>query len=52
MLTGTVDVINGFAEELAAATSEQNLFDRIRSRYDRWNLYLLAGEMKYVSCSS
>ncbi|KAF5616772.1 metallo-beta-lactamase superfamily [Fusarium tjaetaba] len=43
MLTGTADYINGFAEELAAATSEQNLFERMRSRYDRWNLYLLAG---------
>ncbi|KAF4952763.1 hypothetical protein FGADI_6516 [Fusarium gaditjirri] len=46
MLTGTADYINGFAEELAAATSEQNLFERVRSRYDRWNLYLLAGSSK------
>ncbi|KAF5617838.1 metallo-beta-lactamase superfamily [Fusarium sp. NRRL 25303] len=46
MLTSTADYINGFAEELAAATSEQNLFERMRSRYDRWNLYLLAGSSK------
>ncbi|KAF5555300.1 metallo-beta-lactamase superfamily [Fusarium napiforme] len=43
MLKGTAEYINGFAEELVAATSEQNLFERMRSRYDRWNLYLLAG---------
>ncbi|KAF5583626.1 metallo-beta-lactamase superfamily [Fusarium pseudocircinatum] len=46
MLTGTADYIKAFAEELAAATSEQNLFERMRSRYDRWNLYLLAGSSK------
>ncbi|CAG9975062.1 unnamed protein product [Clonostachys byssicola] len=37
------DYINGFAEELEVATSEGDLFNRIRSRYDRWNLFLLAG---------
>ncbi|KAF5703476.1 metallo-beta-lactamase superfamily [Fusarium globosum] len=46
MLTGTADYINGFEKELAAATSERNLFERMQSRYDRWNLYLLAGSSK------
>ncbi|KAF5568412.1 metallo-beta-lactamase superfamily [Fusarium phyllophilum] len=40
MLTSTADYITGFAEELAAATSEQNLFERMRSRSvpARWQL--------------
>ncbi|CCT69225.1 related to Zn-dependent hydrolases, including glyoxylases [Fusarium fujikuroi] len=46
MLTSTADYIHGFVEELAAATSEKNLFERMRFRYDRWNLYLLAGSSK------
>ncbi|KAF4503064.1 metallo-beta-lactamase superfamily [Fusarium agapanthi] len=46
MLTSTADYSNGFAEELEAATSERNLFERMRSRYDRWNLHLLAGRSK------
>ncbi|KAI8682260.1 Lactamase-B domain-containing protein [Fusarium sp. Ph1] len=43
MLESTADYINGFAQELEAAQSREDLFERMRSRYDRWNLYLLAG---------
>ncbi|KAF5646381.1 metallo-beta-lactamase superfamily [Fusarium sp. NRRL 52700] len=46
MLRSTADYITRFEEELAVATTEQHLFERMRSRYDRWNLYLLAGSSK------
>ncbi|KAH7129447.1 beta-lactamase-like protein [Dactylonectria estremocensis] len=43
MLKGTEDYIKGFAEELDRTDDVQELFDRMRARYQRWNLFLLAG---------
>ncbi|KAL2886087.1 Arsenate reductase glutaredoxin family protein [Ceratocystis lukuohia] len=46
MIRSTANYIEGFAEEVKAAESEEDLFNRMRSRYSRWNLYLLAGSCK------
>ncbi|KAJ4265951.1 hypothetical protein NW762_003924 [Fusarium torreyae] len=46
MLKVTAEYINGFAEQLEDANGEEDLFQKMRSRYDRWNLYLLAGSAK------
>lgn len=41
MLKGTKEYIKGFEEELGMAASEEDLFERMKARYSRWNLNLL-----------
>lgn len=43
MLEGTEEYIRGFEEELGRAGSKEELFEKMRARYQRWNLYLLDG---------
>lgn len=46
MLNSTKEYIKGFEEELGKATNEEDLFQRMKARYSRWNLYLLDGGCK------
>ncbi|KAJ9145525.1 Metallo-beta-lactamase domain protein [Pleurostoma richardsiae] len=41
MLESTKEYIKGFEEELGKARSAEDLFKRMRSRYPRWNLWIL-----------
>lgn len=43
MLEGTEEYIRGFEEEVGKAGSKEELFEKMRARYERWNLYLLDG---------
>ncbi|GME66075.1 hypothetical protein GTA08_BOTSDO10502 [Neofusicoccum parvum] len=43
MLESTKDYIKGFEDELEKAESGDDLFNKMRARYSRWNLYILNG---------
>jgi glyoxylase-like metal-dependent hydrolase (beta-lactamase superfamily II) len=42
MLEGTKAYIKGFEEELSRAKDSETLFQNMRRRYSRWNLYILS----------
>lgn len=46
MLKGTEEYIRGFEKELGLAETEGDLFQRMRARYPRWNLWILDGGCK------
>lgn len=43
MLTGTKNYIKAFEEELEKAGSEAELYDAMKTRFSRWNLWILSG---------